>query len=180
MPTVLPPETRGNVARTRTAGWERSHCATPWLRAKGNASAGGGSDGLASQSTPPGPSVRAFVRPLLAPFPPNSRLCMDPPPGAGGWVGTRGRPVGNGGSACPWQSNWCSHGLTLASVPGQQRPPDESARSRLRKPRHGTVEPPGSTRPAGPGTIPRSYQNPDQHGAHQPHPDQGGTDPRPG
>src|SRR5262249_34343796 len=40
MPTVLPPETMGNVTRTRTAGWERSHCSTPWLRAKGTSSSG--------------------------------------------------------------------------------------------------------------------------------------------
>src|SRR5262249_6140418 len=34
-PTVLPSEAMGNVARTRTAGWERSHCSMAWLRAKG-------------------------------------------------------------------------------------------------------------------------------------------------
>jgi len=32
---VLPSEAMGNVARTRTAGWERSHCSMAWLRAKG-------------------------------------------------------------------------------------------------------------------------------------------------
>src|SRR5262245_61660131 len=74
MPMVLPPETMGSVERTRTDGWERSHCSSPWLRAKGSSSAGGGSDWLATKRTQPGPRVTALMSPLLEPLPPKSRL----------------------------------------------------------------------------------------------------------